>query len=244
MNDLAKKIPVVELYGPVVQGEGALCGQVSFFTRTAGCPLACSWCDSMHAVDPEQFRKAARYMAPSEIVEEVVKLAAPVRPPTWVTLSGGDPVIWDQSEVVSGLRLRGFKVAVETQATVWRDWLEECDLVTASPKPPSSGMADKLRPTILQKYATRLDKRLVVKVVVFDDVDLAFALRLRRWMPHANFYLSSGTPPTVGKRVKLQDAILAGYRWLTDKVLAEPELHGVTVLPQVHALLFGRELGR
>ena len=43
-----------------------------------------------------------------------------------MTLSGGDPLLWNMHAVVLGLRLSGFKVAVETQAHLWKDWLEDC----------------------------------------------------------------------------------------------------------------------
>ncbi len=241
----SKKIPVVELFGPVVQGEGALCGQVSYFLRTGNCGYRCTWCDSLHAVLPKQVKKNSTYMHPEDIVEAFVGMAPPVHRETWVTLSGGDPVIWDLEQVIIGLHLRGFRVAVETQAALWQDWLEMCDLVTASPKGPSSGMEKKFKPEILQKYVARLGDRLVIKVVAFDDADLEFAARLHKWQPQVKFFLSSGTPAAGPKSDnKLPLRILDGYRELTEKVLKMPEFHDATILPQVHALVYGRELGR
>lgn len=55
----SKKFPVVELFGPTIQGEGAVAGQFSHFVRFGGCPRRCSWCDSMHAVLPEEVQKNA-----------------------------------------------------------------------------------------------------------------------------------------------------------------------------------------
>lgn len=234
------KIPIVELFGPTLQGEGALCGQVSYFIRTGACQYRCSWCDSLHAVLPAEIKKNATYMAPDEIVDAISPDEHLDRQRTWVTLTGGDPLIWDLTEVVNGLYLRGFRIAVETQAVRWQDWLEHCDLVTASPKPPSSGMAEKFSPEVLRKYAVRLGDRLVVKVVVFDDADLDWAGKLHRWMPKVKFYLSSGTL----QDGNVTDNVLASYRRLVAQVLERPEWRDVTVLPQVHVLLWGRELGR
>ena len=42
---------VVEIFGPTIQGEGALIGEPTVFVRTGGCDYRCSWCDSLHAVD-------------------------------------------------------------------------------------------------------------------------------------------------------------------------------------------------
>ena len=45
------QIRVNEIFGPTIQGEGALIGQPTIFVRTGGCDYRCSWCDTLHAVD-------------------------------------------------------------------------------------------------------------------------------------------------------------------------------------------------
>ena len=45
-------IRVSEIFGPTVQGEGALIGKPTVFVRTGGCDFRCSWCDTLHAVLP------------------------------------------------------------------------------------------------------------------------------------------------------------------------------------------------
>jgi len=52
------EIRVSEIFGPTIQGEGALIGQPTVFVRTGGCDYRCSWCDSLHAVD-SRFRAGA-----------------------------------------------------------------------------------------------------------------------------------------------------------------------------------------
>ena len=47
------KIRVSEIFGPTIQGEGVLIGLPTVFVRTGGCDYRCSWCDSLHAVDPK-----------------------------------------------------------------------------------------------------------------------------------------------------------------------------------------------
>ncbi|CUH42006.1 7-carboxy-7-deazaguanine synthase [Ruegeria atlantica] len=42
---------ISEIFGPTVQGEGALIGQPTVLVRSGGCDFRCSWCDSLHAVD-------------------------------------------------------------------------------------------------------------------------------------------------------------------------------------------------
>jgi 7-carboxy-7-deazaguanine synthase len=227
-------IMVREIFGPTIQGEGALAGQLSHFIRTFGCSYRCLWCDSMHAVDPAYSSKAHRLTA-DEIVEKVRQLAAPA---PWVTLTGGDPVDWDLTAVV--VPLSDYKIAVETQGAFWQEWLEYCHLVTVSPKPPSSGMADRLDPAILQKYFARLRARMVLKIVCFDDADLDFAERIHRFLPDVQMYLSAGTDISAALPAV---AVIKRYHWLAEAVIKRPRLANCTALPQLHVLVWGQELG-
>ena len=63
-------IRVSEIFGPTIQGEGALIGLPTVFVRTGGCDYRCSWCDSLHAVDSE-FRHDWRPMSAADVLAEV-----------------------------------------------------------------------------------------------------------------------------------------------------------------------------
>jgi len=234
-------IMVSEIFGPTIQGEGELAGHLSHFIRTFGCSYRCTWCDSMFAVDPRESPKAHR-LTPDQIVERVHWLKAPA---PWLTLTGGDPVDWDMTGVVVPL-LNDYKIAVETQGARWQDWLEYCHLVTVSPKPPSSGMIDKLDPAVLQKYYARLRARMVLKIVIFDDDDLFFAERIHKFLPDIRMYLSAGTDisdgPTTTYLAPVPGA-LDRYRWLWERITARPKLANCIALPQLHVLVWGQERG-
>lgn len=238
-----RKFPIIELFGPTMQGEGALAGQVSYFIRFGFCGYRCTWCDSMHAVDPTKVRANARYLLPQQIVDEVSALQPYLNAKfvPWVTLTGGDPCLWDLTEVVYRLHVANFRVAVETQGWLWKDWLADCDLVTCSPKGPSSGMADKFKIEMLQKYVARLGNNLAVKFVIFDLKDLDWASRFLKIVPRVRIYLSAGTPVNA---IDLKTSILNSYKWLVEEALRRPEWARATVLPQLHSLVWGRELGR
>jgi 7-carboxy-7-deazaguanine synthase len=227
-------IMVSEIFGPTIQGEGALAGKLSHFLRTFGCSYRCTWCDSMHAVDPANSGKARRLTA-VEIVKELSKLP----PAPWLTVTGGDPVDWDLATIIIELRLFQ-KIAVETQGAVWRDWLEYCHLVTVSPKGPSSWMEKRFNPAVLQKYHVRLRDRMVLKIVCFDDADLDFAERIHRFMPDVPLYLSAGT--TVAHAYPA-GAVLQRYKWLAESMIKRPKLMDCICLPQLHVLVWGQEIG-
>lgn len=198
-------------------------------------------CDSMHAVDPIRIKESSRRLTVDQIVDEVCKL--PLAP--WVTLSGGDPVAWDDlGSVAANLKLLKYKVAVETQGALWNDWLHYADLVTCSPKGPSSGMVDKLDVAVLQKYKARLGSKLVFKVVAFDEVDLDFAERIHRAFSEVPLYITSGTPQQSKSRFATQMNTIDAYREISEAVLKRPALFDATVNCQQHVLLYGNELGR
>lgn len=46
-----REIPVLEIFGPTIQGEGMVVGRKTMFVRTAGCDYRCAWCDSAFTWD-------------------------------------------------------------------------------------------------------------------------------------------------------------------------------------------------
>ena len=56
------RIPVIEIFGPTIQGEGAVIGLKTMFVRTAGCDYSCSWCDSSFTWDGTGKMKSNKWM--------------------------------------------------------------------------------------------------------------------------------------------------------------------------------------
>ncbi len=234
-----KKFPVMELFGPTIQGEGAIAGVRSHFIRFGGCPFRCRWCDSMHAVDPARVKANARWLVPEEIVAATRSLG----PSRWVTLTGGDPVMWDHMELIKQLG-PDFFIAVETQGSLWKDWLLHCNLITISPKGPSSGMRDKLNEEVLLYYVAAVPTvdHIAMKIVVFNDEDLQFAREMFRRFPMFKPYLSVGTP--IGNPINYTRLEICNRtRWLYEEALKCDDLRDVTVIPQLHVLAWGNSKG-
>ncbi len=227
-----KTFPVVETFGPVLQGEGRMIGVPTLFVRFGYCDYKCSWCDSLYAVLPEQVRANATNLTAAAIRDQLDALNPTV---PWITLSGGNPAMHDLTDLVDLLHASGRKIAVETQGTVFRAWLRACELVTVSPKPPSSGMETNYAQ--LDRFAAL--PQAILKVVVFDDADLAYATGIHRRYPTVPFYLQVGN--TVGADGR--DALLSKLDWLSNRVLSDPSLHDAIVLPQLHVLLYGNRRG-
>ena len=241
-----RKFPVVELFGPTIQGEGAVAGQTSHFVRFGGCGYRCEWCDSMHAVDPDQWQKTARYLTADEIAAEL----GIFQQAKWVTLTGGDPVIHKLGALVHNLQTDEFNVAVETQGQLWQDWLAMCDQVTVSPKPPSSKQPEPDW-KVLGRYVdvchtnrAPYDRSLCWKVVVFNNKDFDFAEDLHARYPTVPMYLTSGTSQGALNRGDMRVNIIASFSWAAEEFLKRPSLIDVTLFPQLHALIWGSEKGR
>jgi len=231
----AKLIPVVEIFGPTIQGEGAEAGLPTHFVRVGGCDYRCVWCDTMYAVDPEVVRTTSERLSSRDIVDRVTSLNGR---PSWTTISGGNPALHDLGELVEGLHAAGFRVSVETQGSLWKPWLGEVDRLTISPKPPSSGMVTSRHDEQLRGFmAAVLDAcadRAVLKVVVFDEIDLGWASDVARRWPDLPLHLSAGTPVPAGDDVR--DVVGDRYRWLCEEVGSRSALADVRVLPQLHVI--------
>jgi 7-carboxy-7-deazaguanine synthase len=227
------------------------------FVRFGYCDYRCSWCDSMFAVEPSEVREHAKRMTANQIVREAVGR------PAWVTLSGGNPAIHDLTELVTLLQEMGCYVAVETQGSVWRDWLKQVDHLVVSPKPPSSGMATSAhrnRTDAFLAKASGLDRaRRSLKIVVFNQADLDWARTIIEWrkdeMEWWDSYLSVGTDPpehlvVKGGKVVVPESIdktigkiSRRYRWLCEAVAGDPVLAYTRVLPQLHVIAWGHARG-
>src|SRR5947209_16740694 len=95
-----KTFPVIEIFGPTIQGEGAEAGLPTHFIRLGGCDYRCSWCDTMYAVDPATVRRDSVRLGVGEIREALGDLGGA---PRWVSISGGNPALHLLAPVVEAL---------------------------------------------------------------------------------------------------------------------------------------------
>ena len=256
------RIPVMEIFGPTIQGEGLMSGTVTHFLRTGGCGLRCKWCDTMFAVDPKQIRAGRAMMTTGEILTTVKSL--PQAP--YLTLTGGDPCLHQHlGEIINPLNVAGIRIAVETQGELFPDWLSQADVITFSPKPPSSGNVVDYRAInewIYSKWGyMKRATQICIKVVCFDDLDYQYALQVYNSIAHPlydSFYFTAGTPgfdntkevlpqPTSREAAEARAierilGIVGGERWLADKMVMHAGdtnfNHKVHVGCQQHALLW------
>ena len=267
-----KLIPVSEIFGPTIEGEGAVIGTQTFFIRFAGCDYKCKRCDSLHAVLPELFKETAKTVSPTvlaDIMFEYMRKKNVSIP--FITLTGGNPCLWDLKPFIARMRElvddaydEPINYLVETQGTFWQDWLYECDHVTVSPKGP--GFGEKFEEARFMNFITKLHLFKVdnhypdynIKVVIFDQRDIEFAKHIVELVDDmCDVYLSIGnhnTPQAIAEweeqtgnkfdRMIMPQRLLHHYRTVLEDVYQEPDLRYCRILPQMHALLWGNDKGR
>jgi 7-carboxy-7-deazaguanine synthase len=140
------------------------------------------------------------------------------------------------------LHALGVKVAVETQGSRWQDWFSSVDVLTVSPKPPSSRMRTDWE--VLDRLHRELPAgNYVLKIVVFDDADYDYAKTVHQRYPDVPFYLQAGND-RVAQEGPTIERLLNKLNWLIEKVAADPDMNEARTLPQLHTLLWGNERGR
>ena len=134
-------LPVTELFGPTLQGEGPYAGRLASFIRLGGCNLACSWCDSAFTWDATRYDLRVEIAA--RTVDEILAELDPL-PPT-VVITGGEPLLYADSQpfsdLLNGLRSGGASIHVESNGTRFpsAEVLALIDVVVLSPKLANAG---------------------------------------------------------------------------------------------------------
>lgn len=233
---MSEMIRVSEIFGPTIQGEGALIGRPTVFVRTGGCDYRCSWCDTLYAVE-SKYREDWKPMSAEEIFKEVQRLSMGI--PLMITLSGGNPAIQPFQDLLDLGHAHGYEFCMETQGSVVQEWFADIDVLTLSPKPPSSGMEtdfDALNACIDASQGADT----VLKIVVFDEVDYIYARKVAQLYPDIPLYLQPGNHSV--DRAFDAEGVMDRMRWLVDKV-SEDLWFDITVLPQLHTLIWGNKRG-
>lgn len=186
-------------------------------------------------------------------------------PPFWVTLSGGNPALFDLAELLRLGHQWGYRFALETQGSIAQPWFRDLDHLTVSPKPPSSGNITPPREAVAALCAANRITRKpdpiggvemefvsgpsrTVKIVVFDDDDYRYAQAIRDLIPpdafdpRLEFVLSVGNRNVSQAEGPNVAELLRDCDWLIGKALADG-WHDVRITPQLHVLLYGNRRG-
>lgn len=139
------RLPIMEDFY-TLQGEGAFQGHAAYFIRLGGCDVGCVWCDVKESWD------AAAH--PLTDVAEVA-LRAKESGAKFAVITGGEPVMYDLSELTSQILGHGMRTHLETSGAypitgAW-DWVCLSPKKFKAPHESSFSMADELKIVIYNK---------------------------------------------------------------------------------------------
>ena len=144
-------LPVMEMFYSL-QGEGYYSGSPAFFIRIGGCDVGCGWCDVKESWDHDNHN----ILKISKIIDNIDKKTK------IVVITGGEPLMWDMTEITKKLKEKNLKRHLETSGTydISGDW----DWICLSPK------KRKLPRKHLYQIANEL------KIIIYNNHDLVFAV--------------------------------------------------------------------
>lgn len=145
MTDSA--LPVMEMFLSI-QGEGFHSGRTAYFIRLGGCDVGCVWCDVKESWDDSLHPKKEI----NEIVDQASQSGA-----GFAVITGGEPAMYDLTELTKALHKAGLEIAIETSGA--HPVRGEFDWICLSPK--------KFKLPLEESYSIANE----LKVIVFNNHD-------------------------------------------------------------------------
>ena len=137
--------PIME-YFYSVQGEGVFVGQPSFFIRMGGCDVGCVWCDVKDSWDAKKHPK----LSIDFLIEEAKKYSSRL-----LIITGGEPAMYDLTELTKSCKKAGFQVHIETSGAyplvVNFDWITFSTKTFKQPLESVAKMANELKIVVFNK---------------------------------------------------------------------------------------------
>lgn len=249
---------LVEVFSSA-QGEGPEVGRTTVFVRFGGCDLRCRWCDSpgtwrptaLCRVEKEpgggRFREVSNPIEPETVADWVDALAP--RQSTWVSLTGGEPLLQPEAleAVIGALVARGRRVYLETHglhSEALARFVDRVDLVSMDWKLSSEvSWAPRAAAAVAGDFhaahqrflrVALAAKAVYVKVVLTPDTSDeefdAMLDRIQAVSPEIPLVLQPVTPMGGVKARPEAEQLLV---WLAR---AEERLSDVRLIPQTHPI--------
>jgi organic radical activating enzyme len=117
-----------------LQGEGLHLGERHLFIRFAECHIHCQYCDELD--------KPAQEKTLAEVIREVEKIEKEEGPHSFVSLTGGEPLLYVSfiNPLIHRLKELSMRVYLETNGILWRaleEIVDSCDCIAMDMKPAS-----------------------------------------------------------------------------------------------------------
>ncbi len=196
-----------------LQGEGKKIGVPTYFIRTVGCNLKCSWCDTQYASS-----ESGEEMS----VDDIVKLT---KDESDICITGGEPLLQkDVPELLRRLSDAGKTVVLETNGSVSLKDVPDSEniIISMDIKCPGSEMQDRMD----FNNIAMLKKKDQLKFVISDGIDLEYAIEtLEKYKPECEVIFT----PVGGMDIEP----------LAEEVV--DRRINARVLPQLHKIIWGNK---
>ena len=120
--DTTVELPIMEFFY-TIQGEGFYAGRAAFCIRIAGCDVGCVWCDVKESWDSEKHS----LQTIDFLIQEVLNSGT-----DFVVITGGEPAMYDLTELTRRLKNNTIEVAMETSGCY--ELIGQIDWYCFSPK--------------------------------------------------------------------------------------------------------------
>lgn len=145
MTKKTDSLPLMEAFY-TIQGEGYYSGTPAYFIRLGGCDVGCVWCDVKESWDADQW--------PKQEVAEIVE-GADEQPGSLVVITGGEPLMYDLTDLTTQLQHAGKHTNIETSGAYplsgsW-DWICFSPKKFMRPLPEFYEHADELKIIVYNK---------------------------------------------------------------------------------------------
>lgn len=152
-----------------MQGEGPRAGERHVFVRFEECHIHCQYCDELD--------KRGYEMTLDAVLESVKELERRDGPHTFVSLTGGEPLLYlvFLKPLLQHLKAEKFKTYLETDGILWRP-LEEvigwCDCIAMDMKPASVTKERNFFEEHRKFLQIAKGKEVFIKMVLSKEIDL------------------------------------------------------------------------
>jgi len=217
-----EKIAISEIFYSL-QGESRSAGKPTVFVRTFGCPLTCTYCDSMYANTGSDFRQ----MTVPEIMNKIHEIAPACKS---ICVTGGEPLAQPHiRRLLQALIAEHYRVDVETSGCIdisnYMCGKDATIYFTVDYKCPTSGMEDRMLPEVFA-HVRRKD---AVKFVVGSEADLQTMLSvIKQYKFTSAIYVSP-----IFEKISLET--------IADFILSHEELTEVRFQLQLHKYIWSPE---
>ena len=209
-------IEIQELFGPTIEGEGALVGAPVAYIRTGP------------ALQP-------KLISVEDLIKDVESRCG--YNPYLVTITGGEPSLYEEiGNLLDKLHARNYSVKVEMKGTKVPIWIEQVDILSIAPDLYAPSW-DVLRACM---QANTCDVYLKAGILTSEDLERAH--EISRVFSKTPFYLFPRHDEALENLADINENLLSNYRWLVSEVL-QRQWTNVRVFPPAHVLLWGNAKG-